>query len=1203
MPKLNELVGMQSKVAPNTNYPQLDEANNYHSLGELFGRAVRDESLLFGTVPTAISDIIDTEHKLDVNFNDSQKEEMFESRNIDDSFKRHIFDTAKNQDHMQELLSEFEVETQKEREIEEMGVAGWALRLGAVALDTPLFLVAPLTAPVMTARVGATFGRRMLVGGAVEGGIEGINSVIGERERTNAEIGLAVAFGGLANGILGKPNKELVDSAKKAINRKYGIDENLQKQLDEADAKGISREDILREHAKDLNLSEEGLRSYTDGMNDLQKAVEKGWFEKTVFDKLRVDTAWLTAKSPSETMQQFSKQMFPDATLQRNLTNEKFGQEIFMEVEESLMQLRHNEFMDIQLEFAQKALGKNWATARVSEAENILSYIAGSAQMKRNLGTHTDDLVKKSIEADLIREGFPEAETAQMADRIITSLDNISNKSWDILNRYQKRGFDGSGVPKTNTYMPIVYAQNTKELLEKKGLSFKELKQFVRNSIVSRRAELGLTTDMELTKEVADEFVKGITNAKYITPDKTLSMEDLMRGTLERVSSREGVDKSSDVFTETRSLLDYKYKQNFYVNGREISLGFEDLVNKNYFGVMNQYSKKMGGATTLEKLKFRVDDIEATTSKKKLLVNLSNSMKEAIKKNDEIFLNEIIDEAKKIIGSEADQVAKTTLELNSYFKGIAKQTHKTLDSLVREGKIARDSNEYNELFSTEFEKLVNPDFVNSKYSKFDELSKTEKDIDLSNDLNIDEVKKKMTEEMITKGVSQRDINTEIARFDDLLKELKGVPTATDPFSDIAQGQRILRNLNIARLLGQTGITMTAELGGAVFHMGVRNFLSTMPEAWTAVLKQMKTGKLDNKLAQEIQTTMNLGSTLTRGLGLSRYEHDYDMSSVIARSTKEDILNRLEATSEKFAEATLMVGGTKPMTAMLEMSMAVSTINEVIEMAGKKTFTNGDLKWFNELGIDLTMANRIKAQIDKHGKYKKTKWSNNHKVMELNSDAWDDLEAMDALVTGTRRITNTIIQKSYMGDKAGVVFGKNMFKNTVMGKMFLELKDYMITSYVKQAGRAIGRKDMYTAGLMLSQIGALTLGTSIQNLINYSGNPDRLEESFKPENLARNIIGKMPSSSYIPTVIDSGVQTLTGEEVFSQTRYHSGIQNGLMSIPTIDLLMKTQSLMSMPFRGISKGELSDKDISAFGALPLSNTIFTKPLLELAKSQND
>ncbi len=1211
--KLNEIMKSESSVKPNLTLGDFEETKGQFTTGEKFERALKTDSIGYQAYQGLDNYVEDKRHDRDENFNDAAKADMYKAyeNDIHPDFKDALLDRAKNPQHMQDLLDDSVKQTKLEKSIDESGMSGIMMRIGAEITNLPLYAIPAVAAPRLAVAATATLKRRLITGATVELAAEVAKDVLSDKDRTALDYATSMTMGAGAYAVFGKPTLGLLQSATNNLKRKYNITDELEAKLASEPSKA-GKEAIMKAHFEKSNFkAEDGVTQFSTELEKLQKASDNGTFNKGVMSKLRMDTAHLTAKSDSATMRQFSDNQFIDGTLQGNKSNNTTGNEMATAVEDRIIATANDKFNPIIIDFARDAYNKGHMSERFSsKARDVISVIADEVQHRRGLFGMTDKEIIVDV-LPMVKEhgAMTDAMASEYIERILKATGEVSESSWDTLNQYGKKGFDETGIKKSKNYNTIIYRSNMDEAMENKGLDRQDFKNFIFGSLKSKKTDNGATTLTE-GEEQQLKFLSGILQGKiwksqHSGTQVNSSIDDVLKDALkEGVKSgeiteefaqgifKEVVDTTSSesvgVFGRARSPFNYAHKQNFMnKKGTVQEVSFMDLINKNFLGNNINYARKMGGSVALEKTKLSKNVLKkhggllgkASSLFEKIRVRglvPENVRSELATKEGKEFteqLNQLKEDIKPIFAEKTDDIIRLGSELFNAGKLLAKAETKGGDTTELMTKIA------------DLEKQL------------DGLGMQE--LDLSNQINIDKARKWIEEDLIESGATKRNMNNELVRFDEMVNEYKGLPTATDPHGTATQLQRISRNLNIARLLGQTGITMSAELGGLVFHNGVKSILEfgTMK----SLLKQMKTGKIDDKLAQEIQTFTGLGDSLNRAIGATRYDHEFDLATVMNRKGVDDMLNKFEGWSERASEATLLAGGVKPLQAQFEMLMAKSTINKITQMATKKSFTTGDLKWLNEVGIDEGMAKRIKDQIDTHGSYEKSKWSNGHKVQSLGYEKWADDEVKTMFTTSVRRISHNLVQKSHMGDKVGIVAGEKMFRNNIFGRMFLELKDYMVTAYVKQLGRAVGRKDAYMAGFIASQAMALSLGTSMQNFINYSGNPDKLEKSFEPTRFLQTVVGKMPQSSYMPNAIDTMLSNATGEKIFSDSRYNSGIQGAFMGMPTIDLLTKATTLLSAPFRTATTGEVANKDINAlFGLMPLGNSVLGKPLNELLKN---
>lgn len=441
-------------------------------------------------------------------------------------------------------------------------------------------------------------------------------------------------------------------------------------------------------------------------------------------------------------------------------------------------------------------------------------------------------------------------------------------------------------------------------------------------------------------------------------------------------------------------------------------------------------------------------------------------------------------------------------------------------------------------------------------------------------------------------ISSEAMENELIRYDETILELEGKPLTKYPLGKGAQALRIVKNMNIARYLGQTFWTMSAELGSTTWNAGIIHMLKSVP-MMGQIRKQFLTGKLDDDLMQELYTHMGFMGDVNRGIGFSKYEHDF---ANISSGGSKRIWDSLEGASDKFREAALMVGGIKPLTAFFEAATSSGLITKMMKAADGKKISGGFETTLGELGFTGKLRDDIFAQIRKHAITKDSKVFGKS-LKKINIEAWDPA-VRDAFIIGVKRHTNTIVQRSTMGDKVGVVLGDKLIQNTITGKLGLEMKGYVINSWSKQLGRALTRRDLYSLGMFTTQMTFGALAYMAQVHTNYPHDAKKRKELLDPENIAKATFARSSMASWLPQIIDSGAATGLYDKQFAHAR-SSGLGSELVGgMPVVDLLNTASSLVKVPgaVLGANEGLDPSEVKSAMRALPLHNMLGARALME-------
>jgi len=446
------------------------------------------------------------------------------------------------------------------------------------------------------------------------------------------------------------------------------------------------------------------------------------------------------------------------------------------------------------------------------------------------------------------------------------------------------------------------------------------------------------------------------------------------------------------------------------------------------------------------------------------------------------------------------------------------------------------------------------------------------------------------------ALSDGEIKKEMAIYDETIRELMGKPLAENPFGQGAQALRSIKNMNVARYLGQTFWTMSAEMGSTIWNTGLVHFIRATP-MMGQLIKQFKTGKFDDELMQEIYTHLGLMGEMNRGIGFSKYEHDFAHvpAGGSAASKKQGALNKFEKVSDQFKEAALMIGGIKPLTAFFEAATSSGLITKMMKIAQGGKVKGGFATTMKEMGFTGQTLETILLEMRRHVKTTDSK-AFGPKVKKLNMEDWDPA-VRELFIQGIKRMTNTIVQRSTLGDKVGITIGDKLVQNTVVGKLGLEMKGYVLNSWSKQLGRALTRRDLYSLGLLTTQMGLGALAYMAQVHTNYPHDPKKRAELLKPEAIAKATFARSSMASWLPSIIDTGAATRLYEPQFKHAR-SSGLASDVVSgMPVVDLLNTAGAMVGMPatLTGFAETD-AGKVKAATRLLPLNNAFGVRALQE-------
>lgn len=674
------------------------------------------------------------------------------------------------------------------------------------------------------------------------------------------------------------------------------------------------------------------------------------------------------------------------------------------------------------------------------------------------------------------------------------------------------------------------------------------------------------------------------------------------------------------------SPVDHAYRQEFQIGSEKMDIGVIDFMEKDYLNVMDMYARRMSGTTQLAKFEWTYKNADQTED----VLNLKTG--ETSQKISEKTLNTINAKIRNnpfIKKLEADLSAlksKFNLDNDYYrlFDTTIRQVTKNLDGRT---KLARDINKavndgdlnaaakliYDELEANaakfegvdlarfyelatrsraDYQKGISDLEAKIKLEKknlFDKETATKVDgakrtLRTKEDIEdfTEQVRRELSQKVKDGKIDETEAFKEQVRFKTILKDLMGEPTAKDPLGRLNQVWGITNSITIGRLLGSVFWSMPAEIVRVSYDQGIRNIVESFPVI-KELLKSYSSGKFNNAALQELNESLGFFNDFFSGPRTFGYSHEYSALSPKATKIMDKSIEKGKVFSENFSEFTAMMGGMKPIQAWLQAAHAMGVFKKMKKVANGGKETSNYKKMIKELGLSDDAAKKIYDQIKTHSD-----------DVKMNFDNWDT-NIKNIFLHGIKRRSDTIVQVNRLGDKPAWVVGQNeyMLNDTIIGKIVMHLKSFMLTAYVKQLGHAVGRADLYTAGLIMSQSLALVFATMAKNQFNYAGDEKKLREKMQPERVIMDAMAYLPQTSIIPGAIDVISQLLMQEPVFGQTRHQDIATNAFASLPAVDLTIRTLSLLSIPSK-LSDG-VEAKDFSDVASLlGISNSWLTRTL---------
>lgn len=1174
----------------------------------------------------------------DLAFDEKTKETTWNEYNLDQaihpSFKKNMLSEAKSLKHFDNMLGYYYDESAKLRYLESKGgLTQFAIGTMAELTNAPAYIGAAVLMPQTAAILGSTAAARFLVSGTAGLAIEGLKDVVGETDKTLLDYSAAMILDGSLGAMFGKPRSIVTqESIRNGLFKTAGITAKVLERVKLAGSEEEKKE-IIKE-AYLFKMGNEAPKSIIETLTEKANTVNKN-FVQNAWQATRQDLEYVTKNSSSNTFSSFSHGMFHDATLQNINPDQQDFATLRTLIEETMRGERQTKFNPLVKEFSRIKYDSN-GTLGIKpspEVESEFSVLLGEIQLTRDIDNVSID---EAISRALRRTNT--APTKELNDLLVKSAKNMEDLAKSYHAKLAEFGHSDfkkingkSKVPVNETYMPYVYDRNIFAQLRNNGVTEKDFNSFFYESFRDSLLKKGVPDDKidnNKLKALSTLFYKSVTNSNVnskntfdsfmdnIASDKKLDPEtaELVSSLRERnLFAKE--DEVGSVFGRTRSNLNYGYKKTIMNDkGQPIELSFSNFLNKDYISTMDNYARRMSGSTSMRKFRFTETPRIMSGEESRKLAMKNEEIQTLQKQIEELRAKIITKSEGDLLYNLAEQFVKTvdkrTKVGKSFTKAVEDRDFETMAKLIDEHgedflkKIPENQiKQLDEILT----KVTNPDVmgidslekslamkVKKESTRIADEARIGKARFLESNEDFASLENKILTELnkaVELGhITKKQANKDMVRFKTIVKDMMGIATAKDPDSMGNRVYRIAHSYNTGRLLGQTFFTMPAEAMNVAWDSGVRNMLDQIPSL-KSLVRAYKSGKIDSEELQEIQDFLGVYDEFLSGSRMYEFEHDYSAltRNEVRAKQRRGTVDKIESFGENFAEFTIMTGGIKPLTAFFQTSHITGVFGKMRKAAGGRKVDNNYNKMINELGFSKNTEQAIYDQINKYA-------SGNL----MNFKNWD-ADVRNMFLVGIKRRTDTLVQMQRLGDKpAWVSEADYMFKDTVAGKFAMELKQFVMTAYVKQLGRALNRKDMYIVGLVATQAMALSLSYIAKQAYNLQGNQEKLNENLSPEKIVAGTLAMMPQGSVLPELLNFASTFTTGEALIGSTRHNSAITNSFSSLAVVDLANKIGQTIGLPATLAAKDDPEVKDLNPlFGLTGLSNHWATRPFVEAAK----
>ncbi len=388
---------------------------------------------------------------------------------------------------------------------------------------------------------------------------------------------------------------------------------------------------------------------------------------------------------------------------------------------------------------------------------------------------------------------------------------------------------------------------------------------------------------------------------------------------------------------------------------------------------------------------------------------------------------------------------------------------------------------------------------------------------------------------------------------------KRAPLAADPNGTYARAARLLKDYNFTRLMGQTGFPQLGELGNALSVNGLRGLAQALPE-FGRMLRRAQNGELEDPLAREIEASYGTGSDRLSNQAMNKAD-----TEAVYGEGRGDILDKSLAFMQPLKRGLADASGMSWITLGLERMTSRIVTQTLTDVAFKDAKLS--IQRLASLGLDESMASRIRDQMIKHAILEPSTLFKNRKVRAINLAKWDDDEAYDAFGVALRRWTNRAIQQNDVGSL-------NVHMTSEMGSIITQFRSFQIVSWAKQFLHNLKMKDV--RAMQSFSFALLTAGMAYAAQVQFRSIGRSDKEEYLKENLSYEAIGKAAFqrsswASVLPGAYDTASMFFTDDPTFAYRS--SGLQsNFITGNPSVQLISKGLSSAQAISRAVVNPDL-------------------------------
>lgn len=1117
---MSEMFNVSSEFTPKIGLESSLKEDRFKGIDsfDILGLTTRNNSMV-GLAYTQATDLAN-DFEEDETFTQKDKLKYINSNfpSMREDYKIKLIEDGVSLDAMQTLAPERFKESETANLLDSKGfIKGMLYEMAGALPDIALVYAGAAVSPMVAKTLTATRMRATAIGMTTETALQLAQNEYGHRDLSPLEMVLSVGTVGAFTHMLSpKINTQALSQlSKNEMENALGITDVVKNNV--ANAKSDKEVSSIISNAIKTSdfintkrvTSENKTKLIANYYKKLSQQKQEGRMSKGVFDSIRTDTEFMFKNSPIKEMQLLGDSLFIDGTLgniNKDATTLLEMQTLF---EDSALGQISIDFTPIQRTVSselkkQSQFKKLKPSFLDSESLKVVSEVSHFASFARNTKMYNDDELLLRARKMLVDRGISEESSKGIATSIIAASKKTSKGHGERNIEFGNKHFGNDAesaqyedviTPDEDYYTTIYSFDGVRDLTER-GFSTQDIEDWAFNAI-SKPIKKSIE---KYNKSIEGKVKKDGNPYKQRKPLDEEKMKKVAKSFIEIIGKTSMKDSSR---SSSNTAL---FKTAFEL------AGFSEREAKSLLGLIDENTGSVFEKSRIPMDRSYIHKVDGVG--KISLYDFTNK---------DYFANNM-QYTKKQSGRTALQ--KFRFAFDGFIKDLVVNNDKDrLEVLGLDKYVSKDENG-NTIIDTVDLKDLGTDEGAEMYR---------------------EIIKHKAKKMFDKGkITQSEITAELARYDHMINYFHGKPTAVDIDNPAHKWVQIGKNMNVHRLLGATPVAMVAELHNIARYTGFFNTMKNLPQFLDAV-NFIRKGEFKNPRTRELVEDIGIGADFVQGIKSSLNDHDFKTTDFgMKQDIKESISDKALGVSEQMAEFTMMLGGMKPMNIMMQ--IAISTgYTKAIQRISQGVGSKVDKLLMKESGLSESMAKLISENIEKH---KVLDSRGNIKSIGLKN--WD-YEARLQFKISNSRITHNVVQKSNYGTSLAYTMGNSLFNSTFYGKMVMDLKSYMYSSYVNQFLKMTHSKDSFHYMNMISQLALMSQVYVGEQYVKYGDDEAKLKKRLSLENIAIGAVGRSTSLSAPNAFAGLGSIAITGQNHFSSGRmsHSSAVTSAIEQIPTLD----------------------------------------------------